>query len=507
MPPESPTGYPASSRFAEISGRNPIRGSRIRPSTNTGDSGDLAGCRRPRMGAVIHPRIPAVELQAPTVVSRRRRRRVVKRRDFLFGFVGTGAVAHTNPFSRNLANPSQETAKITDYRTLGRTGFKVSDIGSGVPTEEGVLNALLSRGVNYIDTSDTFSNGASERLIGRVIQGFDRRKVFITTKLHVAGNETTDRIKDRALRSLERLDSEHIDCLMIHGAVSRTHVRNEAFHEAAAELKKEGRLRHIGVSCHGSSWYDEPEDSMEDVLGAAIEDGRFDVLLLAYNYLQRDMGERILRRCREKNVGATLMKTDPFGYGVFTYLNDLYSEQERRGQEAPEWIQILRRKYSRQREEARSFLDQHNLAAPDQVREAAIRFVLTNPDMHSVAITFKSFDDVEYYLRLSGSRLYETDQVLLRAGAETTGRMYCRHACNLCESECPERVPVNTVMRYHHYFVAQGREKLALDLYRKLEGPKAGSCMECEGHCQAACPFEVPIHDLLKFAHENLTLA
>jgi predicted aldo/keto reductase-like oxidoreductase len=428
----------------------------------------------------------------------------MKRRDFVLGVAGTGAISKTNPLSPKPIETPLGPPNIREYRTLGRTGFKASDIGSGAPMDEGVLNALLMQGVNYIDTSDTFSNGGSERLIGRVIKGFDRKTLFITTKILLSGNETSEQVKDRALRSLERLDSEYIDCLMIHAASVRTHVTNDAFHAATAQLKQEGKLRYVGISCHGTNWYDEPVDSMEAVLGAAIEDGRFDVMLLVYNYLRRD---RVLRECRDKNIGATLMKTDPFGHGVFSYYNDMATEREQQGGEVPEWLKTLRLKYERQREEARPFLERHDLTTPSQIRDAAIRFVLDNPGTHSVPITFKNFDDVDNYLRLSGSRFTETDESRLSAHAETNGQLYCRHACGTCESQCPSKVPVNTIMRYNHYFVAQGREKWALELYTDLESQKADLCGDCEGHCQSACPFGVPIHDLLKFAHSNLTVA
>ena len=429
------------------------------------------------------------------------------RRNFLLGAVATGAIPST---VHPLGNPTEQHTglpNIREYRTLGRTGFDASDLGSGAPQEEGVLNALLNQGVNYIDTGESYSNGASERLVGRVIKGFDRKTLFITTKLILNGNESSAQIKDRGLRCLERLDSGYIDCLMIHAASARVQVKNEAFHDATAQLKQEGKLRHVGISCHGTNWYDEQVDSMEDVLGTAIEDGRFDVLLLAYNYLQREMGERVLRAARVREIGTTLMKTDPFGFGAFTYFNDLYTEREAQGEEAPAWIKTLREKYARQREEAAPFLERHNLTTPGQIRDAAIRFVLTNQDVNSVAISFKNFDDVEAYLRLSGSRFTETDGALLAAHAETDGRLYCRHACNICESQCPSRVPVNTIMRYNHYYVAQGREKRALELYSALDGPKANLCTDCDGHCQAGCPFAVPIHDLMQFAHKNMTLA
>ncbi len=431
----------------------------------------------------------------------------MKRRDFLFGVIGAGAVSTSRPQHVHAAEPEQEPPRIKEYRTLGRTGFKASDIGSGAPMEEGVLHALLMQGVNYIDTAESYSNGASERLVGRVIKAFDRKKLFITTKFELRAGDDRGRMKDRALRCLGRLDSDYMDCLMIHAASAREHVTNEAFHQAAAELKQEGKLRYVGVSCHGHSWYNEPKDSMEDVLGAAAEDGRFDLMLFVYNYLQKEGGDNVLRICREKNIGTTLMKTDPFGFGAFTYFNDLYAEREREGQPAPEWLRILREKYAKQRKEAAPFLEAQNLTTPDQIRDAAIRFVLDHQDVHSALISFKNYDEVDNYLRLSGNRLTETDEEILAVHAETDGQLYCRHACGVCEPHCPYRVPVNTILRYNHYYVAQGREKRALELYERLAGPRADLCDGCDAPCQKACPYSVPAGDLMKFAHSNLTLA
>jgi ferredoxin len=108
---------------------------------------------------------------------------------------------------------------------------------------------------------------------------------------------------------------------------------------------------------------------------------------------------------------------------------------------------------------------------------------------------------------LVGLGFTETDEAGLSAHADIEGRLYCRHACGLCESHCPSRVPVNTIMRYNHYFAAQGREKYAMKKYAELDGQRADACRNCEGFCQAACPYKVPINDLLKFAHSNLSLA
>ncbi len=68
--------------------------------------------------------------------------------------------------------------KIQKYRRLGRTGAMVSDIGSGIPTSSSVLKAVLDSGVNFIETSESYSNGRNESLIGNVIKDFEQRETI-----------------------------------------------------------------------------------------------------------------------------------------------------------------------------------------------------------------------------------------------------------------------------------------------------------------------------------------
>ena len=62
-------------------------------------------------------------------------------------------------------------------------------------------------------------------------------------------------------------------------------------------------------------------------------------------------------------------------------------------------------------------------------------------------------------------------------------------------------------MRYGHYYDAQGREKQAIQKYAALSQPNAAGCQDCPGHCEAACPYGVPVQTLLTGVHRNLTLA
>jgi predicted aldo/keto reductase-like oxidoreductase len=441
--------------------------------------------------------------------------RQVSRRGFLktSGLaVGGGAVlgAPSEAAADRDDAPRAQDLAIRERRTLGRTGFEVSDIsfGTGNLNNPNVLAVALDMGINYIDTAEHYVNGQAERTVGEVLEERDRSSIFLTTKLNLNfAPASKEAIIDRLHRCLERMRTEYVDCLMIHMTPRAGDVRHEGFHQAAEELKAQGKVRFLGLSNHGiqHSVYGRVEDTMESVVGAAVEDGRFDVALFVYNFLQKEQGERIIEACRSKNVGVTLMKTDPVGIG--SILGESMEEARRAGRRVSEARERVVRDYQTWLESAEEFKTRHGLRSATQVRDAAIRFALDHSGVHTVCPTINTFDALEAFVSLSGQKLSDADRPMLASYDEILGRYYCRHACGICESACPQRVPVNTIMRYAHYFHAQRREKQAIEKYASLPGPKADRCMGCDGPCESACPFGVPARSLLARVHQHLTLA
>lgn len=434
----------------------------------------------------------------------------MKRRIFLkssaLGVVGAGVMSGKIGFAGEENKNEVQLPKIKEFRTLGRTGFKVSDIGSGGPGDVAVLKALLDAGVNYIDTAEGYSRGQSEITTGKVIKNYDRKSLFITTKLHLdpKADLGKEAILKRARECLGRLDTEYIDCLMIHGPDKVETIKAEGFHAAVQQLKSEGKLKFVGISNHGSQWGEE-EDNMEKILLAAASDGRFDVFLFVYNFIQKEAGQRVLQACKEKNIGTTLMKTNPVG--TYLLMKDRLDAMQKEGKEIPEfWTKVVP-KLKVKADMADSFIKKHDLKNPAEIRDAAIKFVLGNPGVHTVCCSCRNFDDVENFVKLSGCALSSAETKKLSAYAVGCAQFYCRHACGICESKCPHQVPVNTIMRYNHYFESQGREKYAMQKYAALPGAKADRCFACSGYCETACPYDVPIHGLLGMAHERLILA
>ncbi|MCP4726902.1 MAG: hypothetical protein GY863_17815 [bacterium] len=397
--------------------------------------------------------------------------------------------------------------KIKERRTLGRTGFKVSDIGFGASflTVPGLLDKALKMGVNYIDTGEHYSGGRSESTIGQVINKHDRKSIFITTKLNIRMGRGRN-LKERFYQCLERMQTDYADCLMIHMTPEIEQVKHEEFHKTFEELKSEGKVRFLGLSNHGKEQriYGFTPVEMEDVMLAAAEDGRFDAALFVYNFLQKEQGEKIIRKFKEKNMGVTLMKTNPVN--VYNRWMESYNRDVERGRKINEGRKKLKEEYEEFLRRSDSFKEKYDLTTNEEISDAATKFCLSNPDVHTVCPTITNFDMLDNFVSLSGQKLSETESSRLSEYETTLGRYYCRHACGICHSSCPNNVPVNTIMRYNHYFEAQGREKQAMQKYANLSTVKAGICRDCPGHCEKSCPYGVPVHSLLIHAHNNLSL-
>jgi predicted aldo/keto reductase-like oxidoreductase len=372
-------------------------------------------------------------------------------------------------------------------------------------TDENLLRALIGSGVNIIDTAEFYGNGNNEILVGKAIKGHDRKKLFVNTKLRIAETDKQEDIVLRTRKCLERLNTDYLDGMMLWNPSSTEAVKNKEFHRAFEQLKREGRVKFCGISSHGSEYAEMNSENMEQIICGAAEDGRFDLVLFVYNYAQREMGENILKLCEKKNVGTTLMKTDPLGKG---YSELLAGVRKAQGDNQPisEYTKNRYEMIIEKQKKAEQFLNENPRFNKGTRREAAVSFCLDNPAVSSVLISFRTFEDINDYLALSGNKLTSENLSVINALKENCGFLYCRHACGKCEPSCPLKVPVNTIMRYNHYFTAQAREKYSIQQYSLLAGANAGSCSSCAGYCEEACPYDVPVKTLLTLSHMNLSV-
>jgi predicted aldo/keto reductase-like oxidoreductase len=419
-------------------------------------------------------------------------------------------------------SPEPIEGTIKRHRTLGRTGFAVSDIGMGCGriTDANVVRYAYDHGVNYFDVAETYGNGDSERKIGEAMPHLDRSRIFVTTKLKIKDEDTEQTLLDRFGRCLERLSTDYVDALYMH-AVNRVElVAHEGFHSAVGKLKADGRLRHAGISSHGPR--DEGDARMSEVLLAAVAEGRFDLMLMVYNFMKAEEGEQVLAACKEKNVGTTSMKAYAGQLAIEPFDPDDPSEDYARsikilvgrGKTREEAVaHIQKRLEARMAEMAEhkpvvdAFVAQHGVANQLDLDQASIQWALGNPDLHTVCVAMPDFDRAAQILPLSGTELSAAGELLLRDYARAFGNRYCRHGCDACLASCPRGVPVSTVMRYAYYYNHGGRERYAMERYARLSERCGEACIECDAPCERACPHGVAVQASLTRVHAMLTLA
>jgi aryl-alcohol dehydrogenase-like predicted oxidoreductase len=433
----------------------------------------------------------------------------INRRNFLknasFTALGAGIASQFSMASGSL-KINREEIKIKEYRTFGRTGFNVSDISSGNPSNEAVLKALLKSGVNLIDTGEAYGNGNSERIIGNVIKEFDRSSIFINSKLYTEKSFVSkEDVIERTNKCLDRLGTGYVDCMQIHSAETTDILKDEAFHSAMEQLKKEGKVRHIGISCHGNSWAYDTQENYETILNAAIDDGRFDVILLAYNFANADIVEKILDKCEQKKIATIIMKSNPvYIYGL---MDGRMKAMKEKGEEPDEYTRAFYDKYKIMQEKAMSFFEKYGIKEEKELTNAATKYVLSNPKAHTTIWDFGNFTDVQQMLSLSGQKLTKSEKAVLEGYKEHFNRLTCRIGCNKCEVVCPHQLPVGKIMRYNYYFAAKRQEKRAITKFARLKTKKPSEvCSICEGYCEKACPYGVSTRTLLTAAQMNMDI-
>ncbi|MDJ0766861.1 MAG: aldo/keto reductase [Myxococcota bacterium] len=412
---------------------------------------------------------------------------------------------------------------ITRFRTLGRTGFEVSDIsmGCGRISEANVVRFAYDQGVNFFDVAESYGNGDSERRIGEAMPHMDREKIFIVTKLKIEETDTEQTIRDRFGKCLERLKTEYVDALYPHAVSDLKQLSHPGFHSAVDRLKKEGRLKHAGISCHGPREPNLP--SMSEILLKAVDDGRFDLMLLVYNFLKPEEGEQVLKACKEKNIGTTGMKayagrieldpfdpdnpSDEFKAWIEALMERRHMTRKQAVAAIQERMKAAEEELTKNRPAVDAFRAKYGLDTQKELDKASVKWVLNNPDMHTVCVAMPTFDEVDQFIPLSGKELTAQAAALLRDYEMAFGNRYCRHGCTECTVRCPHGVPVSTVMRYLYYFSRQGREKLAMKKYADLGALGGVACYTCDAPCLGSCPYGVQIQASLTKAHSMLTLA
>ena len=375
-----------------------------------------------------------------------------------------------------------------NYRELGKTGLKLSEIGLGcegfVDADDALSDAIfelaLQNGVNCLDmyTPDP----AAQKKIGRGIAPV--RKDFILqghlcTQWKNGQYEETRKlqeVKDALEAMLHNLGTDYVDVGNLHYVDSLEtwqKILDNGVLNYALELKAAGRIRYLSMSSHN------PIVALE-----AVKTGHLDALLFSINpcydllpgnedcetlwadesyekplFNLDPVREELYETCQRLGVGITVMKA--FGGG------DLLSEE-------------------------------YSPAGKAMTAVECLHYALTRPAVASVMCGAKSVDDLKASLAYETASDEEKDYAATFASfPKISWKGYCMY-CGHC-APCPVGIDVADVTKFLNLTKAQKMVPETVAQHYSVLKAHGGDCIGC-GSCEKRCPFEVPIRENMKAA-------
>lgn len=328
-----------------------------------------------------------------------------------------------------------------EYKTLGKTGLKISKLGFGgipiqkvnVATTRELIVAMAEKGINYIDTARGYT--VSESYLGEALEGY-RDKFILATK-----SMARDKIGMAAdiETSLKNLKTDYIDIYQVHNPnveqLEQVIAPGGAL-EALLEAKEAGKIGHIGLTGHTMELFEK-----------AVTLPWVETFMFPYNIVERQ-GEELMKKCSENNIGFIVMK--PLAGGA---------------------------------------IEDANLA---------LRFICANPDVSVVIPGMYDLKEIDMNLEAveNNTPLSTDERKKITAIREELGNNFCRR-CNYCQP-CTAGINISGVFLFQGYLDRYGLGDWAKDRYNALP-IKASDCIDC-GACEPRCPYNLPIREMLKTA-------
>ena len=331
-----------------------------------------------------------------------------------------------------------------EYRILGKTGLKISRMGfGGIPIQQidaagtkELMRKLREAGINYIDTARGYT--VSESYLGEALEGIRQDFVLATKSM---ARDKAGMAKDIDT-SLCNLRTDYIDLYQIHNptlAQLELVTAPGGALEALLEAKEAGKIGHIGITAHAL-----------EVFERALELPWVEPVMFPYNIVETQ-GEKLIARCKEKNIGFIDMK--PLAGGAI--------------------------------EDA----------------SLALRFICANENVTVTIPGMAELREIDQNIAACADTapLSGEEKAAVLEVRSQLGTAFCRR-CNYCQP-CAAGINISGVFLFEGYLSRYGLADWAKGRYAALP-VKASACIGC-GACEDRCPYGLPIRKMLKAAAEK----
>ncbi|MGZ3597026.1 MAG: aldo/keto reductase [Syntrophales bacterium] len=366
----------------------------------------------------------------------------INRRDFLkVGLAGTtSAIIGWESLANAMEYASAEAFvfPLPIYRTLGRTGMKITIVSFGamLTPEAEVMRVAFDHGVNYVDTARRYMGGKNEEIVAKALKG-RRDKIYVATKTK-PDSHTKEAIFRDVETSLKALGTDYIDVIQLHNltAEDKDRIFNPETREALAKLKEQGKVRFLGITTH---------KGQAAVLNALVDDrDKFvDTALVGYNFKSSADETEAIARAARANIGIIAMKTQAGGYDT-------------------------------------------GALGPVSPHQAALKWALQNTHVTAAIPGMRDMAELREDIAVMGMKFGYLDKLILKRYDTAVKHYYC-HLCGECESTCPKGVVISTINRCLMYQEGYKESGLARATYVEIPASvSASACLDCPD-CVARC--------------------
>jgi hypothetical protein len=399
------------------------------------------------------------------------------RRDFLYAGLAlpvAGLASSTGLGKATVQSsspPSRASTPQLTYRSIGKTGLKVTAVGFGcmITSDASVIERAADIGINYFDTARGYQHGNNERMVGVALKK-KRKDLVLSSK---SGAHTKAAALSDLDTSLRELGTDFLDIWYLHGRDRTSEAPDELF-EAQQMAKQQGKIRFAGLSTHNA----------KDMIPFLVKKGALDVVLVTYNFTMDKSMEAVIDQASNAGLGVVAMKVMAGGRRAWSPPPPPPPSGSKAG---------------------RPPLPPPP-APPAQLKRqgamlAALKWVLKNPKVNTTIPSMTDMDQLEENLRAMAEPYTQVEEKLLAQRLEQIGPLYCR-MCGACEGTCGKGLPVADLLRYLTY--AEGYGQFALGREHFLALPAEVTSVRCQdcASCTVTCPFGVKVASRLARAQE-----